>query len=227
MHPALHSLADYPVLLLVSLTGLIWALWQRPWHLLRRNHLQHAWLGAMVLLALLWTVRASLAGGLVIQLMGATLMVTLFGLPLALLSLFVVNVGSLLGLEYFAGHGWAQFDWARLWGRYVWLALVPAVISTGLQDAIRRLLPHHPFVFILGNGYFTAGLAALGASATEALWRQWTAPRLPLLTPTDEIAAAVILAFGEAFLTGMLVAIFVVYKPQWVVTFSDEEYLRR
>ncbi|WP_354684875.1 hypothetical protein [Cupriavidus necator] len=51
------------------------------------------------------------------------------------------------------------------------------------------------------------------------------APGLPL-SVADTLAATVILAFGEAFLTGMLVAVFVVYRPQWVVTFRDEEYLK-
>ncbi len=179
----------------------------------------------MVLVALLWTVRATLVGGLVIQLLGATLMVTLFGLPLALVSLFVADLVSMLGLEYLAGHSWGLFDWPSLWMRYTWLALLPALISAALQGLMRRLLPRHPFVFILGHGYFCAGLAAMGAGAAETAWRHWMAPGLPFST-ADTLAAIVILAFGEAFLTGMLVTIFVVYRPQWVVTFRDEEYLR-
>ncbi|BDB23848.1 hypothetical protein Tamer19_27950 [Cupriavidus sp. TA19] len=225
MHTALPSLLSDPLLIVVSLAGLLWALTRRPWQLLRRNALQHAWLGAMVLVALLWTVRATLVGGLVIQLMGATLMVTLFGLPLALLSLFVVDLVSLFGLEYLAGHGWELFDWPSLWVRYTWLALVPALLSAGLQALMRRWLPRHPFVFILGHGYFTAGLAALGAGGVQAAWRHVMAPGLPF-TVAETLTATLILAFGEAFLTGMLVAIFVVYRPQWVVTFRDEEYLK-
>ncbi|WP_051078401.1 energy-coupling factor ABC transporter permease [Cupriavidus basilensis] len=208
----------------LCLAGLAWALSRRPWHWLRRDALQHGWLGALVLLALLWTVRATLPGGLVIQLFGATLMVTLFGLPLALLSLFVVDLVSWLGLGYLAGQGWAQLDWALLWPRYVWMGLLPALLSAALQGAMRRLLPRHPFVFILGHGYFTAGLAALGAGAARALWRSYSAGGSVLSLP-DTLIAVLILAFGEAFLTGMLVAVFVVYKPEWVVTFRDEEYL--
>lgn len=209
-----------------TLVALCWALYRRPWKLLKRHDLQNAWLGAMVLLALLWTLRATLVGGMVIQLLGATLMVTLFGLPLALLSLFVVDAGSLIGLEYLAGHGWSDFDWAALWPRYVWMALLPALLSAGLHAVLRRYLPRHPFVFMLGHGYFTAGLAAFGAGTAQAIWRYWTTPKLPL-SVADSLTGILILAFGEAFLTGMLVAIFVVYKPQWVVTFRDEDYLRQ
>ncbi|MEC3765392.1 MULTISPECIES: hypothetical protein [Cupriavidus] len=226
MPTALASTLSDPLLVLLSVCGLLWALTRRPWRLLRRDALQNAWLGAMLLVALLWTVRATLAGGMVIQLLGATLMVTLFGLPLALLSLFAADVVSLLGLEYLAGHGWSQFDWAALWVRYVWLALLPALLSAGLQAAMRRLLPRHPFVFILGHGYFTAGLAALGAGTAQAAWRYLAMPGQPL-SLADTLLGAVILAFGEAFLTGMLVAVLVVYRPQWVVTFRDEDYLGR
>ncbi|QOT77785.1 hypothetical protein [Cupriavidus basilensis] len=223
---ATAAAAEHAVLIVLSVAAMAWALSRRPWQLLRRDDLQHGWLGALVLLALLWTVRATLPGGLAIQLFGATLMVTLFGLPLALLSLFVVDLVSFLGLGYLAGDTWARLDWAAPWPRYVWMGLLPALLSAALQGAMRRLLPRHPFVFILGHGYFAAGLAALGAGAARAVWRSYSVGDGVLSLP-DTLTAVLILAFGEAFLTGMLVAVFVVYKPQWVVTFRDEEYLRR
>ncbi|WP_416048177.1 hypothetical protein [Cupriavidus basilensis] len=223
---ATAAAAEHAVLIVLSLAAMAWALSRRPWQLLRRDDLQHGWLGALVLLALLWTLRATLPGGLAIQLSGATLMVTLFGLPLALLSLFLVDLVSFLGLGYLAGDTWAQLDWVGLWPRYVWMGLLPALLSAALQGAMRRLLPRHPFVFILGHGYFAAGLAALGAGAARAVWRSYSVGDGVLSLP-DTLTAVLILAFGEAFLTGMLVAVFVVYKPQWVVTFRDEEYLRR
>ncbi|GAB7548683.1 hypothetical protein [Cupriavidus sp. CuC1] len=82
--------AEQACLIVLSLAAMAWALSRRPWQLLRRDDLHNGWLGALVLLALLWTVRATLPGGLAIQLFGATLMVTLFGLPLALVAVFVV-----------------------------------------------------------------------------------------------------------------------------------------
>ena len=33
------------------------------------------------------------------------------------------------------------------------------------------------------------------------------------------------MAWGEAFATGMLVAIFVAFKPEWLATWSDARYL--
>jgi uncharacterized membrane protein len=34
-----------------------------------------------------------------------------------------------------------------------------------------------------------------------------------------------LMAWGEAFSTGMLVAIFVAFKPEWLATWSDARYL--
>jgi uncharacterized membrane protein len=33
------------------------------------------------------------------------------------------------------------------------------------------------------------------------------------------------MAWSEAFATGMLITVMVVYKPQWVATFDDRRYL--
>lgn len=34
-----------------------------------------------------------------------------------------------------------------------------------------------------------------------------------------------LLAFSEAWLSGMVITLFVIYRPDWVVTFSDSRYL--
>jgi len=35
-----------------------------------------------------------------------------------------------------------------------------------------------------------------------------------------------LMAWGDAFITGMLTAIFVAFKPHWLATWSDKLYLR-
>ena len=41
------------------------------------------------------------------------------------------------------------------------------------------------------------------------------------------VALGLMLGFGEAFLTGALVTLFVVYRHEWVCTFDDSRYLAR
>jgi uncharacterized membrane protein len=40
------------------------------------------------------------------------------------------------------------------------------------------------------------------------------------------LTSSLLLAFPEAFISGMSLTLFVVYKPQWVSTFRDELYLK-
>ena len=42
----------------------------------------------------------------------------------------------------------------------------------------------------------------------------------------DYLPYVFLLAFGEAWLSGMVVTLFVVYRPEWVGTFEDSRYLR-
>ncbi|PLQ00154.1 hypothetical protein [Cupriavidus pauculus] len=218
-------LATWPLPTL-AVAVLAWAISQRPWQVLRREPIQHAWLGTLVFLALLWTARATLGGGVVIQLMGATLAVTMFGLPLALVSLAIANVISLIGLAYLAGLAWQDIHWISLAPRFIWMAAVPALVTAGLQATLRQWLPRHLFIFILGHGYFAALVATIVSGVLRLAWLMLVGQAGDAgLTVGDWLTGVVIIAFGEAFLTGMLVAIFVIYRPQWVVTFADAEYL--
>lgn len=218
-------LATWPLPTL-AVAVLAWAVLQRPWRVLRREPLQHAWLGTLVFLALLWSAHATLGAGVVIQLMGATLAVTMFGLPLALVSLAIANLVSLLGLAYLSGKGWQDIAWVSLAPRFVWMAAVPALVTAGLQATMRQWLPRHLFIFILGHGYFAALLSAIVAGVLRLAWLLLGGlARDAGLTVGDRLTGVVVIAFGEAFLTGMLVAIFVIYRPQWVVTFTDADYL--
>jgi len=218
-------LATWPLPTL-SVAMLAWAVSQRPWQLLRQESLQHAWFGTLVFLMLLWSARATVGSGVVVQLMGASLAVTMFGLSLAMLTLAIVNLVSLLGLAYLMGQGWQDIAWISLAPRYIWMAAVPGLVTAALQALMQRRLPRHPFIFILGNGYFAPLVAAIVAGVLRTLWQFHMALPNAGLTIGDSLTGAVIIAFGEAFLTGMLVAIFVVYRPQWVLTFSDEDYLK-
>jgi uncharacterized membrane protein len=44
---------------------------------------------------------------------------------------------------------------------------------------------------------------------------------------TQYLPFYVLMGWSEAFISGMLVTIMVVWRPQWVATFSDERYLLR
>jgi uncharacterized membrane protein len=107
--------------------------------------------------------------------------------------------------------------------RYVWLGVAPATLALGLGAAIRRWLPNHLFVYILGRGFFATALANTIAGVAAA-----TLSGAPAGTSLDDLMLARgLVAWGDAFLAGMLVAIFVAFRPHWLATYADRIYLPR
>lgn len=184
------------------------ALVLRPWRLLRGPLLTPT-LGALVVLPLLWLTPHLLPAGLRIQLSGASLLVLMLGWPLAVPVLSLVAA-----LAWLLGPGDAADAVARLW----WLGVVPATLALGIGAGLRRWLPPNPFVYTLGRGFFGTALAGFGAGVLM----QGAHP-----LPGDQALVAIwLMAWGDAFITGLLVAVFVAFVPLWLATWSDARYLR-
>jgi uncharacterized membrane protein len=105
--------------------------------------------------------------------------------------------------------------------RVVWLGLVPATLAMLVGAAMRRWLPRHLFVYILGRGFFATAMAVAGAGALAALLYGVPAN----LSLDDVLLARGLAAWGDAFLTGGMAAIFVAFRPQWLATYTDHIYL--
>ncbi len=205
MQPMGLSLALVVVALAVALA-------LRPWRALRADGVLQPWLACLVLLPWLWAAQRVMPGGVAVQLSGACLLVLLVGWPLAVLSLLpIAAIGAWLG----------GIAWPQALDHLAWNGMVAATFALAIGLATRRWLPKHPFVFILGRGFFTTALAMM-AAGTIATFVQ------PAPESTDLGSVLLghwLMAWGEAFSTGMLVAIFVAFKPQWLATWSDSRYL--
>jgi uncharacterized membrane protein len=105
--------------------------------------------------------------------------------------------------------------------RLAWLGVVPATVALALGALVRGRLPHHPMIYILGRGYFGTFVAAAAAQVASLLL-QGPAPGMP---QDGALIARVLAAFAEAFLTGMVTAIAVAFRPAWLATWSDRVYL--
>lgn len=187
----------------------------RPWLPLRHGPLIHPWLGSMVLLPLLWSTDRLLPNGMSMHVSSACLMTLMFGWPLGMWSLLPAAF-----VAGWLGHGHVP-PLGEVASHLAWLGLLPGTLGLLIGLAIRRLLPHHIFVFILGRA-FMATIAAVVLTGALA----WLAGRKPEVLSTQEwMLGYTLVAWGEGFSTGMLVAIFVAFKPEWVLTYSDARYL--
>jgi len=196
---------------------LVWALLRSPWSRLRVNEQSHVFLGALVAITMLWTIGGRVGPAVHVHLLGATILYLMFGLPLAIVGMTLAVVATTV-----AGGG----DWMSIAGRALAAGVLPVLVSHLALRTAEARLPANFFVYVFVAAFLGGGLAMLGAAVAVA---GVIALALPAGASLGDAwsAIALMLAFAEATLTGMLITLFVVYKPAWVGTFRDEIYLRR
>jgi uncharacterized membrane protein len=202
----------------VSLSVLWLSVVHHSWQVLLSDRaLQHRWLAASVAIVLMWQLRAQSVDWLSLHLMLTALLTLIFKAPLALMTNLIANLSLLL---------LGKVGWPLLGVNVLVNGVIPVVITVTIWRIVDRYLPDNLFVFIFVCGFFGAALAALGAGFAglglvmltagdpEAVYlaREY-ALFLPLLMPP------------EAFITGMLLSILMVYHPHWVATFDSHRYI--
>lgn len=170
--------------------------------------------GLTVAIALMWAAQITPVPGLTVHLTGAALTTWLLGVDLALLA---VSAGALLAV------GFGALDWDMFALQALLHGALPVRVARAWLTGIERRLGCNLFVYLLGVAFFGTSAAVILASlATTSL--AWL---LGVPVPGDAWIALVPLSYAEAFLTGGLTTLLVVYRPQWVATFDDRRYLDR
>jgi uncharacterized membrane protein len=198
--------------LVLSAFGVALAL--RPWRALPISGLPWPWLACWAALPLLWSADRLGTSALAQPLAGSCLLMLMAGWPLAMLALPPAALAVAL---------MAPMPWDEALHRLAWLGVVPATLAMALGAAIRRWLPNHLFVYILGRGFFATAAAGMAAGALSVALRGASVGT----DPADLMLARVLVAWGDAFITGMLAAIFVAFRPHWLATYTDRLYLPR
>jgi len=199
----------------ITFPALALALWFRPWRILARaSALVSPVLAILVVLPWLWALPSLHRAPLQLRWSGAVLVLLMLGWPLAVPVLLLV-----------AGIAWAisPLGAEGALAAAAWQGIVPATLALVLGAAIRRWLPPHPFVYVLGRGFLGAVLCLFGAG----LLAQAAGSTLPGVPDELDRVARWLMAWGDAIVTGMLTAIFVAFKPEWLLTWSDARYLDR
>ena len=194
------------------------ALRRAPWGRLGDSAQSNVWLGTIVILTLLWSIKAGVLPGLDLHLLGAMTFTLEFGPWLAFVGLSLV----LAGITVNGAAGWESFGLNALV-----MAGLPVLLAYGIYRFNQRRLSKNPFVFIFANGFFGSALTILatGVAASALLYLGGAYPLEKLLD--DYLPYFLLLGFSEAWLTGMVVTILVVYRPQWISTFDDSIYLAK
>jgi uncharacterized membrane protein len=200
----------------IYLLALALAVRLAPWRRLREGPILHLLGGAAVGLMVLWAMRTGVVPGLEFHLVGMTTVTLLLGWSFAVLA----GSAALVGVTTAGLSGWSGLPVNALLD-----ILVPATLTQSLLVLARSALPKHFFIYVFVNAFVAGGIAVLAAGYLAA-WvlvgadalglddlRQSFLPFLPLML------------FPEAFLNGFLMSVMVGLRPEWVSSFSDDEYL--
>lgn len=209
----------------LALIALILALLLRPWRqLISRRPLvtqssgdaSGLWtplLATLVVLPWMWALPTLHQMPLQLQWSGACLVLLMLGWPLAVLTLLAVGVITWLLSPSLSVPATLALT--------VWHGLVPATLAMGWGALLRRFLGTKVFVYLFGRGFFGTVVCLFIAG----LLAQAAGEQLPGVQQELGKIARWLMAWGDAVVTGMLTAVFVAYRPQWLATWSDDLYL--
>jgi len=177
---------------------------------------QHVYFGAMVMLLLLWGVKAGVTPGLGFHHLGATLFTLMFGWPLAIFGLGIIMFASVV----------IQHNELISLGVNGCLSIVvPVLTSYAVLKLTQKYLVDNFFVYIFVVAFFGAGVAVAASRLSSILLLSLVDAYPDAKLIGESLLYLPLFMFPEAFITGMLISVFVVYRPDWVVTFDDERYI--
>lgn len=184
------------------------------------------WLGpaAIIFLVIAWNISPTLPGqapgkfyGLIFHFYGASLLTAMFGPAIALSILFPVAVLGVFAL---------QGDYVLASQHYLMVSVLPTFFAYLSIQIISRFIPKHLFVLILGNGYVAAFVSVV-LSGTLLLIIRMVFGGSNQVDLEGWLLGLIIIAFMEGSLSGMLLAIFLIFRPHWVSTYNEEAYMSR
>ena len=189
------------------------ALWPK---LQAEKGFQHLTFAVVILLTLLWAAQASVVTALNIHFLALTTLTLMYGWRSAIALSVIVSIAlSIIG----------KLSWPQLPEYLLFSCFVPIAISHTVFLASYQFLPRNIFVFIFVAGFFNGAITGSLHLLINGIYlyllgiHDWT-------TIVDNYLIFIpLLAFPEGLLNGMSVAMFSVFKPEWLRVFSDRDYI--
>ncbi|MCX8087371.1 MAG: energy-coupling factor ABC transporter permease [Rhodocyclaceae bacterium] len=198
------------------------SVWRAPWRRLADSGQLNVWLGTIVVLTLMWSLKAGVKPGLDLHLLGVTAFTLMFGRQLAIVGLSIV----LAAVTYNASLRGIDSAQAFALNALVMIVL-PVLLAHAILRCVERCLPANLFIYIFFAAFFGAALCAIAAGAFASLLLFLAGVYTLEFLLSEYLPFYVLLGFAEAWLNGAAITLMVVYYPQWVGSFDDRRYLWR
>jgi uncharacterized membrane protein len=196
---------------------LVQAIRQVSWRAFMGNRSYNVFLASTVGLLLLWSFNVGVTPGLGFHFLGVTVFTLMFGWSLGVIGVSLASLGMALN----------DGQLAALSLNALLLGILPVSISYLIYRWVHGHLPHHLFIYIFLCAFFGAMItAAVTVFAIVGLLVQTG------IYPMDRISQEYLpflplYLLPEGMLNGMLTTVFIGLRPQWLITFDDDSYLKR
>lgn len=189
--------------------------WRARWRMLVDPRNLNVFLAATLAVLALWLIKTGIKPGLNFHLLGATVLTLMFRPLFAVFGLAMV----IASISVWSG------EYAAFAPNLLIMAVVPVAVSWTIYRFVDRRLPNHLFIYVFLNAFFGAAVAisAVGLVSTGFAALSGVYPLAYLLE--EYLPYYLLMAWAEAFSTGMVITLLVVYRPEWVATFDDKRYI--
>ncbi|MCW8331612.1 energy-coupling factor ABC transporter permease [Photobacterium sp. SDRW27] len=177
---------------------------------------QHLVLASVVVLFLLWSLRAGIAEGLQVHFLAITVLVLSHGWRIAgLIGSFPLIFLSAIGLV-----SWQDTGLHALTG-----VIFPVLFSYAVFLFSYRFMARHLFVYIFVAAFLNGALTMIIHLLLTSGWMYLAGHYSWSYIVDNYLVLLPLLLFPEALINGMAMTLLVVYKPEWVRTFADRDYI--
>lgn len=205
------------ILLLVAIWTLVTAVRELNWaEFLKDSIRKQLSVISVCIITAIWALQTGIRPGLEVHFLGLTALTLMLGWRLSIIiasvaTLFVTVVGV--------------SSWASLAENLFFGAIWPVSLSYFIFLLTYSYMPRHLFVYIFIAGFFngvltlTTKMLMVGGYLALTGVYSWDAVK------ADYLLIIPLVALPEGLMNGVSIAALVVYRPEWVCTFRDRDYL--
>lgn len=171
---------------------------------------------SILILVALWSLQTGIRDSLEVHFLGLTALTLMVGWRLSIITATLATlIVTVMGVA----------SWLNLGENLLLGAILPITLSYFVFLLTYSYLPRQLFVYIFVAGFFNAVLALSAKMFFMGLYLTMTGVYSWSAIKADYLIIMPLMALPEGLINGMTITALVVYKPEWVCTFLDRDYI--